>query len=355
MKNDSNETISSFGKSCEERIADAVKRHKDESRTFFSSFGRSCEERTADAVTYNVKFEKFLDSSCISVYKAPIVKSGMTMSCDEYGVIHERKIFEQNIHEYKGEWVETPFSDLPEWIIDMNRLDKQMEEQRRKAEERKKDEEERKKESLRVARVRAKKKISDFARCNHWDWFFTFTFDKEKIDRYDYDVVSEALQNWLSNIRRIAPNIRYLIVPEQHKDGAWHFHGLFADCQGLTFRFGKFKRGERIYNVESYHLGWTTATKVKDSKRVQFYITKYITKDVVSVTKGKHRYWASRNLATPEVEVVYLDGMALSMFCEEWKKDGKVFQIDGLYQSVTKYDFNFLNPPFPDWEGVVSV
>ncbi|MGN0366721.1 MAG: hypothetical protein ACI4E5_12390 [Suilimivivens sp.] len=37
------------------------------------------------------------------------------------------------------------------------------------------------------------------------------------------------------------------------------------------------------------------------------YITKYITKEMITATKGNHRYLCSRNLDTAEVENIMLD------------------------------------------------
>ena len=45
---------------------------------------------------------------------------------------------------------------------------------------------------------------------------------------------------------------------------AWHFHGLLANCDNLTFNDSGHidKRGRIIYNLTNYKLGFSTATKV---------------------------------------------------------------------------------------------
>ena len=95
----------------------------------------------------------------------------------------------------------------------------------------------------------------------------------------------------------------YLVVPEQHKDGAFHFHGLFSGIDYLPFTFsGKLdKQGRPIYNIGSYKWGFTTATKVGDSAKASSYLCKYVTKDLCAVTAGKKRYWASKNVKRPEI------------------------------------------------------
>lgn len=60
-----------------------------------------------------------------------------------------------------------------------------------------------------------------------------------------------------------------------------------------------------IYHLTDYKDGFTTATKVKDNKRVSSYITKYLTKEIV-VPKGKKRYWAARGLCKPIEQKVIL-------------------------------------------------
>lgn len=104
-------------------------------------------------------------------------------------------------------------------------------------------------------------------------------------------------------MKKKCPEMRYLVVPEQHKSGRWHFHGLFAKVDALEFtdsgRVDNF--GRIIYNVDNYRLGFSTATQITDVDKASSYMCKYITKNLCDVTKGKKRYWASRNLDEPMV------------------------------------------------------
>lgn len=148
---------------------------------------------------------------------------------------------------------------------------------------------------------RAKQKIYEYARSNDWEYFLTLTFSQ---DRYDYDLLSEKLRNWINRTKKkYAPDLKYIFVPELHKDGALHFHGIVSDVGELPLIDSghKDKNGNVIYNIDCYKMGFTTATKVTDSGRVASYITKYITKDLMVYSKGKKKYWASRNLLKPDV------------------------------------------------------
>ena len=34
-----------------------------------------------------------------------------------------------------------------------------------------------------------------------WDYFVTFTFSKEKVNRYDYDVCSKKISQWIKDLK----------------------------------------------------------------------------------------------------------------------------------------------------------
>lgn len=156
---------------------------------------------------------------------------------------------------------------------------------------------------------RTKNKIYSYGRCVKWEMFVTFTFSSEKTDRYDYDECSRLVRRWLNNQRRNAPDLQYLIVPEQHKDGAWHFHGLLSNTGNIKFIDSgkKDKKGNNIYNMAKWSNGFTTATAVTDVFKVSKYIGKYITKDLCELTKGKQRYFVSQNMPEPEEFTFFVD------------------------------------------------
>lgn len=150
-----------------------------------------------------------------------------------------------------------------------------------------------------VSRNRTVNRIYEITRSNLWEYFITLTFSPKKVkSRYDYNELSKKVSKWLDHLHRIAPKIRYMVVPELHKDGAYHFHGLIADTGDMCIIDSGTKdtQGRKIYNLLDFRYGWNTATPVSDNTAVSSYITKYITKDLVTVTANKKRYWASRNL-----------------------------------------------------------
>lgn len=144
--------------------------------------------------------------------------------------------------------------------------------------------------------------VYDLARSNIWEYFVTLTFNPDKVNSYDYDVVTKKIKNWLDTIRRNNADVKYLGVPERHKSGRYHFHFLFANVNFNLVDSGKFTdKGLPIYNVGNYKWGFSTAIKIYDTVGISKYICKYITKDLCFNTKGKKRYWRSRNLKMPVV------------------------------------------------------
>ena len=73
---------------------------------------------------------------------------------------------------------------------------------------------------------RAKRKIYDFGICNDWTHFLTITFNSKKINRFDLLEVKNKFLKYLRNYTRIDNDFKYLVIPELHKNGALHFHGL---------------------------------------------------------------------------------------------------------------------------------
>lgn len=161
---------------------------------------------------------------------------------------------------------------------------------------------------------RTKRTIYEYAICNPWELFFTGTLDSEKYDRTNLDKFRSDLSQFIRNYNRLnGTEIKYLLVPERHKDGkSWHIHGLIM---GLPvshlkqFRIGdkmgkqladKVKHGAVLYNWKKYadKFGYCSLERVNNHEAVSKYIMKYITKEMMSsITElNKHCYYASHGL-----------------------------------------------------------
>ena len=164
---------------------------------------------------------------------------------------------------------------------------------------------------LDAAVSRARKNVLELALCNPWDWFGTFTLDKEKYNRYDLDKFHKDFTQWIRDQRKKTRSpIRFLLVPELHKDGAWHMHGLMYGVPGLvSFRD---LRAQHNWNLPdklvdgdffcwmAFHakFGFCSLGAVRDPVAVSHYIAKYVTKslDDSGVDVGQHLYYCSRGL-----------------------------------------------------------
>ena len=149
--------------------------------------------------------------------------------------------------------------------------------------------------------------MREYALCNNFEYFATFTLDKDKYNRYNLSKFIKDLGQFIRDYRKkYNSNIQYLLIPEMHKDGAWHMHGLlmgikeehlisFDDVPGVP---GKLKN-KGYYNFVLYEkkFGFNSLGKIKDTDKVANYITKYITKDFGKDIELNHKsYYCSRGL-----------------------------------------------------------
>lgn len=148
---------------------------------------------------------------------------------------------------------------------------------------------------------RSMQSIYEIARSNSFDYFATFTFAE---NRYDYDSCKEKLLQWLKNFQKRKKRIEWLCVPEQHEDGAWHFHAMI---QGDMTEY--LVAGVHVgrYIIPSYRFGINELEPIRDSNRCAAYITKYITKELALCLKNKRRYFYSAGLKKPVAKEFYLD------------------------------------------------
>lgn len=153
---------------------------------------------------------------------------------------------------------------------------------------------------------RARAKLRQLALSNNFQYFVTLTLDKEKINRYEPKEILCKLNSWLDNMVR-RHGLRYILVPEQHKDGAWHFHGFFAGDGLKVVDSGKRWNGRVIYNLPQWPLGFTTAEELYgDYAHAVAYVCKYIGKQQGQRPMGRW-YYSGGALAKPERALVTME------------------------------------------------
>lgn len=174
---------------------------------------------------------------------------------------------------------------------------------------------------------RAKSRVFELAICNEFKYFCTFTQDEKKRDRFDLKEFRKDFAQLVRNLNRSRAEddkIKYLLIPEKHKNGAWHLHGLlkglndkdlrkFTLKETLPYRIrNTIKNGESVYDWETYskRFGYFTCTEIKNISACSRYITKYVTKDMQSINleAGEHLFFASQGLKGKETLLYHYDG-----------------------------------------------
>lgn len=151
---------------------------------------------------------------------------------------------------------------------------------------------------------RARAKLRRLALANHFEYFVTLTLAPEKIDRYDPAAVTKALGRWADNMVR-RHGLRYILVPERHQDGAFHFHGFMAGHGLKAVDSGVEWDGKPVYNLPQWTLGFTTAQRLYgDYHAAVGYCCKYIGKQEGERALGR---WYYSGGALMEPAKVYAD------------------------------------------------
>lgn len=175
---------------------------------------------------------------------------------------------------------------------------------------------------------------------NDFDWFWTLTFDNERINRYDDKQVFECYVKYINNLKHKYPNLKYMCFPERHEDNCIHFHLLVAgittkqmglvnsgkvcchwakkrDKKGIlrdiklcsreyfekTKHLHELKEtdGEPIYNITTFAYGYTTVSRICSRERCNSYVKKYVEKALGSTEVFKKRFYYSSNLNVPDI------------------------------------------------------
>ena len=161
---------------------------------------------------------------------------------------------------------------------------------------------------------RARSTIYELALCNDWEWFFTFTLDPMKYDRSNLKSFHKDLSRFFRKYReKHKVNVKYLLVPEQHKDGInWHMHGFLMGLpENHLRRFSleeqlpyyirhKLESNQPVYDWEAYRnkFGFCNIEPIRDLEASAKYVTKYVSKSMDSgiIQSNGHLYYASQRL-----------------------------------------------------------
>lgn len=162
---------------------------------------------------------------------------------------------------------------------------------------------------LDAAISRARRVVMELALCNRWDWFCTFTISKDKFDRSNLIKWRDSFTQWLRDQRKKGLDIAYVLVPEKHKDGSWHAHGLFRGNVPLVSFADLRSSGhcvpDKLVNGDYFNwlayqekFGFCSFGRIRYPVATGFYVTKYLTKDLSDHVSqvGLHLYYCSKGL-----------------------------------------------------------
>lgn len=168
---------------------------------------------------------------------------------------------------------------------------------------------------------RTRSKVFELAECNPWELFVTFTLDAKKYDRHDLQNFIGDLSHFIRNYKASkGVNIKYLLIPEQHQDGAWHMHGFlmglplshltpFRKSDRITKKIrARLANGIQVYTWKAYaeRFGFADIEVIENPEAVSKYITKYITEDLGRAVcdLNAHMYYCSKGLQKAELLLV---------------------------------------------------
>lgn len=199
---------------------------------------------------------------------------------------------------------------------------------------------------------RTRKLLLEKALCNPWDWFCTFTLDKEKYKRDDLQKFSKDFSQFIRDERKRGFPLSYLLVPELHADlQNWHLHGLLHGNPGLV----SFKEWRRLghkfptklitgnfYTWPRYQekFGFCSLGRVKSHVRSAFYVSKYMSKDNARLVSslGLKMYYPSHNLNTA---IKYSEIYGQSSYYDKFLEKNYEFCQVGMTRLSDSVDWTF--------------
>lgn len=187
--------------------------------------------------------------------------------------------------------------------------------------------------------IRARTAVRELILCNEWQLFGTFTLDASKYDRHNLPRWRSDFSQFLRDQRKKwHMDVKFLLIPEHHKNGAWHMHGVFGGLSVPAIRpfsaderlpadmLAKIRSGEVLSDWPDYRrkFGFVSFSGIRDRARCAGYVTKYVSKDLGGrgAELGAHLYYASQGLA--RASVIYVGGVHIPKvqfdFENEWVK-----------------------------------
>lgn len=201
---------------------------------------------------------------------------------------------------------------------------------------------------------RARANIFEYAFCNPWEYFVTLTLDKTKYNRHDLQKFHNDFVKFICNQRRKGIDIKFLLIPETHTNGAWHMHGfimglpeeelrLFTLEEKLPYYIrNKLQENQEVYDWNRYRekFGFCDLEPIRNREACAKYVTKYVSKSLAEDIKtlGAHLYYCSRGLKKAEIKAK--GHFSQELKCPDYKNEYcsvkwyPVGKLDTLLQNI---------------------
>ena len=184
---------------------------------------------------------------------------------------------------------------------------------------------------------RAKNTAFDKILCNpDLDIFVTLTIDPEVVfERDSYDEIYNLIKHWLKN-RVQRRDLKYVMPPEHHKNGAIHFHAIMNSSAldlvpAINYHTKNplYHNGQPLYNVSDWKFGFSSAEMIKgadlDREKVAKYIFKYMGKQGIEGKIGGRYVLSGGKFEKP----IYVYGDSALDF---------ILDVEGAYFRMVEHD-----------------
>lgn len=146
------------------------------------------------------------------------------------------------------------------------------------------------KEIDRIEISRAKRMIREYILSNDFQYFFTATVNSAFCDRFSLTECQKNIRKIMKSIKRNNSDFKYIFITEEHKNGAYHFHGVCTDPNDFYINKNNYKSSASFDK-----LGFNSFSEIRDKTKCANYITKYITKKCIRNEQGSI-YFCSKGL-----------------------------------------------------------
>ncbi|MBS6563605.1 MAG: hypothetical protein KH328_09685 [Staphylococcus sp.] len=146
----------------------------------------------------------------------------------------------------------------------------------------------------RISLSRTKRNIREICLSNDFEYFVTFTVNSKNADRFSLDECQSLIRKRLKSYQyKISRDLKYILITERHKNGAFHFHGMMKGLRRSDFYINK---NGFLSNKMFDKVGFNSFCKIDGNYvRCCNYIIKYITTDCVKNSRNQI-YFCSRGL-----------------------------------------------------------